>query len=121
MRKIFCYLLVVLLSISQFSMGQNETKKLPAELEIPLKYGAQRLAKRSDKDMQRFRDNRLGLFIHWGLYAITGGEWEGKLYKATSEFLQMSADVSANEWMKLMNSWNPNKFDATLWAKTAKN
>ena len=120
MRKIFCYLLVVLLSISQFSMGQNETKKLPAELEIPLKYGAQRLVKRSDKDMQRFRDNRLGLFIHWGLYAITGGEWEGKLYKATSEFLQMSADVSANEWMKLMNSWNPNKFDATLWAKTAK-
>ncbi len=30
--------------------------------------------------MQKFRDNRLGAFIHWGLYAIPGGEWNGKVY-----------------------------------------
>lgn len=53
-------------------------KQLPADQEIPLKYGADRLGKRSDAAMQKFRDNRLGAFIHWGLYAIPGGEWNGK-------------------------------------------
>ena len=45
--------------------------------EIPLKYGATNEGKRQDPAMQKFRDNRLGAFIHWGLYAIPGGEWNG--------------------------------------------
>ena len=28
----------------------------------------------------KIQDNRLGAFIHWGLYAIPGGEWNGKMY-----------------------------------------
>lgn len=58
--------------------AQPGHKLLPAEQEIPLNYGADRLGKRYDADMQKFRDNRLGAFIHWGLYAIPGGEWNGK-------------------------------------------
>ena len=54
---------------------QAQKKVLPAELEVELKYGADRLGKRQDPAMQKFRENRLGAFIHWGLYAIPGGEW----------------------------------------------
>ena len=57
---------------------QAQEKRLPSELEINLKYGADRLGKRRDVFMQKFRENRLGAFIHWGLYAIPGGEWKGK-------------------------------------------
>jgi len=28
--------------------------------------------------MRWFRDAKFGLFIHWGLYAIPAGEWNGK-------------------------------------------
>ena len=37
-----------------------------AKTEIPLKYGATNEVKRQDPAMQKFRDNRLGAFIHWG-------------------------------------------------------
>ena len=43
---------------------QAQKKVLPAELEVELKYGADRLGKRQDPAMQKFRENRLGAFIH---------------------------------------------------------
>lgn len=109
--------------LSLFSVGmaaQAQPKKLPADLEIPLQYGADRLGKRQDAAMQKFRDNRLGAFIHWGLYAIPGGEWNGKVYKGAAEWLKSWAKISSDEWMKLMDQWNPEKFNAKAWAKMAK-
>ena len=76
--------------VSLLSAGvsaQPGHKLLPAEQEIPLNYGADRLGKRYDADMQKFRDNRLGAFIHRGLYAIPCGEWNGKVYPGAAEWL----------------------------------
>ena len=70
--------------------------------------------------MQKFRDNRLGAFIHWGLYAIPGGEWNGKVYPGAAEWLKSWAKVPSGEWLELMKQWNPTKFDARKWAKMAK-
>lgn len=99
---------------------QQQHPALLAEQEISLKYGAERLGKRKDAAMQKFRDNRLGLFIHWELYAITGGEWEGKVYGGPSSFLQKSAKITPQEWMTLIDKWNPTKFNASEWAKLVK-
>lgn len=93
---------------------------LPAEQEISLKYGADRLGKRQDDAMCKFRENRLGAFIHWGLYAIPGGEWNGKMYPGAAEWLKSWAKVPSSEWLKLMDKWNPEKFNAKQWAKMAK-
>ena len=100
--------------------AQDRTTLLPADQEIQLKYGADRLGKRSDAAMRKFRDNRLGAFIHWGLYAIPGGEWNGKVYNGAAEWLKAWAKVPSEEWMKLMDQWNPQNFDARAWAKMAK-
>lgn len=100
--------------------AQQEQALLPADQEIPLKYGADRLGKRSDVAMTKFRENRLGLFIHWGLYAITGGEWNGKIYAGPSSFLQKSAGITSEQWMELMTQWKPEKFDANEWVGLAK-
>jgi alpha-L-fucosidase len=83
-----------------------------------LKYGAQRTGPRQDEAMKRFRSNRLGAFIHWGLYAIPGGEWNGKVYSGAAEWLKVWAGVSTADWMKLMDRWNPTQFDAHRWART---
>lgn len=100
--------------------AQSSPDVLPADREIPLLYGADRLGKRHDAAMKHFRDNRLGAFIHWGLYAIPGGEWKGKVYPGAAEWLKAWADVPSDEWLKLMEQWNPQKFDAKKWAKMAK-
>lgn len=99
---------------------QQQQPPLPAAMEIPLKYGAERLGKRQDADMKRFRDHRLGAFIHWGLYAIPGGEWNGKVYNGAAEWLKSWAKVPADEWLGLMQQWNPAGFDAGEWACMAK-
>lgn len=82
--------------------------------------GATRIGKREDPPMQKFRSNRLGMFIHWGLYAIPGGEWNGKVYPGAAEWLKVWAKVPAKEWMGLMSRWNPKQFDPKAWATMAK-
>ena len=67
MRNKLITLLLLLATISSVTFAQG------AKEEIPLKYGATNVGKRQDPAMQKFRDNRLGAFIHWGLYAIPGG------------------------------------------------
>lgn len=109
-----CYLLALP------SVLNAQKKMLPAEQEIRLQYGADRLGKRKDAAMKQFRDHRLGAFIHWGLYAIPGGEWNGKVYSGAAEWLKVWAKVPADEWLTLMDQWNPTRFDAKKWARMAK-
>ena len=118
MRK-FLFLALTLMCTG---MGHAQLKepKLPADMEVKLEYGADRLGKRYDKAMQKFRDNRLGAFVHWGLYAIPGGEWNGKIYPGAAEWLKSWAKVPAKEWLKLMDQWNPEAFNAKQWARMFK-
>ena len=114
-RFVCLLLLVSILGIGMSARAQEVEKK-----EIPLKYGATYVGKRQDDAMKKFRENRLGAFIHWGLYAIPGGEWNGKVYNGAAEWLKSWAKVPSDEWMKLMKEWNPKQFDAQAWAKMMK-
>lgn len=96
-------------------IGAQQPKK-----EIPLKYGATHLERRQDKDMQKFRENRLGAFVHWGLYAIPGGVWNGKTYSGAAEWLKAWAGVKSDDWMQLMKQWNPTAYDPVAWASMFK-
>lgn len=86
----------------------------------PLKYGAQHVGKRDDAAMQKFRENRFGQFIHWGLYSVPAGEWNGKVYPGASEWLKASAHIPRSEWNLLISRFNPKDFDPQKWAKQAK-
>lgn len=92
-----------------------------AQTKTPLQYGAQTTEKRTDDAMQKWRSNRFGQFIHWGLYAIPGGIWNGKTYNYAAEFLKSSARIPTSTWDSLMYQFNPKDFDARAWAKMAKN
>jgi len=41
-----------------------------------------------DARMAWWREARFGMFIHWGLYAVLGGEWQG-FDHGTHAFMQM--------------------------------
>lgn len=97
------------------SLAAQEAKK-----QFELQYGAQRSGKRTDAAMERWRGNRFGQFIHWGLYAIPGGVWNGKTYIYAAEFLKSSAKIPSSTWDSLMYQFNPKKFDAKTWARMAK-
>lgn len=101
-----------------------QAQKITADT-IPLKHGAHRNGNRTDPAMQRWRDYGLGQFIHWGLYAIPGGKWQDKTYNGASEWIRSWTEPTApNNWKNtydnLYKQFNPQNFDATQWAKQAK-
>ena len=86
---------------------------------------AQVVAVQSDSDskdarMAWFREARFGMFVHWGLYAIPGGEWQGKKTSGTGEWIMRNAGITVADYEPLKDQWNPAKFDARAWARAAK-
>lgn len=75
---------------------------------------------RRDARMAWFREARFGMFIHWGLYAIPAGRWNGAGVHGTGEWLQTNAPIQVADYEPLKSRFNPVHFDAGAWAKTAK-
>ncbi|HWA82222.1 MAG TPA: alpha-L-fucosidase, partial [Fimbriimonadaceae bacterium] len=71
-----------------------------------------------DKRMKWWREARLGMFIHWGLYSIPAGTWDGKTNYA--EWIREEAHIPVGEYEKLKYQFNPVKFNADAWVKMAR-
>lgn len=70
--------------------------------------------------IQWFKDAKFGMFIHWGLYSKLAGEWKGKRYYGSGEWIMNQAKIPADEYAQVAQNFNPVDFDAEVWAKLAK-
>lgn len=70
--------------------------------------------------MAWWHDARFGMFIHWGLYAVPAGTWDGKDYPGLGEWLMHDARIPVADYAAFTGQFDPERFDADLWAKTAK-
>lgn len=100
--------------------GSVMSQGKPAQERVELKHGAHRQGKRTDADMQRWRELGLGQFIHWGVYAIPGGHWNGKFFGGAGEWIRVWGELPNEVYDNLYKEFNPTDFDATKWAKQAK-
>jgi alpha-L-fucosidase len=71
-----------------------------------------------DARLQWWREARFGLFIHWGLYAVPAGEWNGKTNYG--EWIRNNAHIPLPVYDKFLSQFNPVKFDADAWVRMAK-
>ena len=76
--------------------------------------------------MDWWKEAKFGMFIHWGLYSIPGGEWHGVDYgkemgDASAEWIMHQADIPREKYAGLTRRFNPLKFDANEWVSLAKN
>lgn len=67
-----------------------------------------------------FKQAKYGLFIHWGLYAIPAGEWNGRPVPGLGEWIMNRARIPVAEYEKLAQQWNPTQFDAERWVQLAR-
>lgn len=66
-----------------------------------------------------FRDAKCGLFLHWGLYSQTAGDWKGHPAEGGEHFM-LYERIPLKEYAKIGLEFNPTRYDARQWAKTAK-
>lgn len=79
--------------------------------------------------LQQFTERRFGIFIHYGLYSIPGGVWNGRPQgrNAYAEWIKYQAlwpDGSAIpdvEYDALAERFTAEKFDAAAWAREIRN
>jgi alpha-L-fucosidase len=64
-----------------------------------------------------WRQARFGLFIHWGLYAIPAGSWDGRTDHG--EWIRDTAHIPLAEYDKLTARFDAPQFDADRWAELA--
>jgi alpha-L-fucosidase len=60
-------------------------------------------------DMDWFTNDRLGLFIHWGLYALP----------ARHEWVKSHEHINEKEYRKYFDHFDPDLYDPKQWAKAA--
>ena len=71
-----------------------------------------------DKRMAWFREARFGLFIHWGVYAVPAGEWNGK--SNYGEWFLEETKIPVSQYQGFAQGFTAEKFDARAWVHLAK-
>lgn len=67
-----------------------------------------------------FKEAQYGMMVHWGLYSLLAGEWDGKRCGSYSEWIQSGLRIPGTEYEKLAAAFNPVYFHAEEWVKFAK-
>lgn len=77
-----------------------------------------------------FKEAKFGMFVHWGLYSILGGSYNGHTLPDTTlangkswyaEWIQMRLEIPNKEYKELAQNFDPVNFDADTWIYEAKN
>jgi alpha-L-fucosidase len=65
-----------------------------------------------DARMQWWREARFGMFIHWGIYSIPAGIWDGKQIPGGGEWIMNTASIPVAQYKALASQFNPTSFSA---------
>lgn len=72
------------------------------------------------KRMEWWRDATFGMFIHWGLYSVPGGIYNGKEVDGIGEWIMHNANIPISEYEQYAAQFNPTYFNAREWVQIAK-
>jgi len=76
--------------------------------------------KTHEQRIQWWREAKFGMFIHWGIYSLPGGEWKGKKVSGYAEHLMRKEKILRKDYLEVAHQFNPEKFNAEEWILNAK-
>jgi alpha-L-fucosidase len=65
-----------------------------------------------DARMAWWREARFGMFIHWGLYSVPAGTWDGQQIPSLGEWIMNNASIPVADYKALAPKFNPTGFSA---------
>src|ERR1700722_10076289 len=63
-----------------------------------------------DSRMKWLREARFGMFIHWGLYSVPAGTWDGKRIGGIGEWIMNTGKIPVDQYAALAAQFNPTLF-----------
>jgi alpha-L-fucosidase len=72
-----------------------------------------------EKRLEWFREAKYGMFIHWGLYAIPAGEYQGRRSLGIGEWIMQRLKIPVAEYEQLAKQFNPTKYNPDEWVQLA--
>ncbi len=73
-----------------------------------------------DARMAWWREAKFGMFVHWGIYSITGGEYKGQALPNSAEWMMNRGKIPIGEYEQYAAQFNPAGFDADVLVRLAK-
>ncbi len=73
-----------------------------------------------DARMEWWREARFGLFIHWGVYSVPAGTYNGERIDGIGEWILLRAKIPIAEYKEYARDFNPVNYDPEAWVKMAK-
>ena len=94
-------------------LAQTEGHRIETSEAHPVK-AVQDKETRAQRDarMAWWRAARFGMFIHWGLYSIPAGTWDGKRIPGIGEWIMNRASIPVADYKALAPKFNPTGFNA---------
>jgi alpha-L-fucosidase len=112
----FCLILYCADSQSNFSLEPSGSDVQKPDMAVK--------SDTSKHSMQWWRDARFGMFIHWGVFSVPTGYYNGKPVHGDfcdySEWIMYNAKIPMASYQVFAKQFNPVKFDADAWVKIAK-
>ena len=73
-----------------------------------------------EAQLKWFDAARFGMFIHWGVYAVPAGEWQGKPVAGIGEWIMKNGKIPVAAYKAFAPQFTAAKYDPVSWAKLAK-
>ena len=73
-----------------------------------------------DARMKWWREAKFGLFIHFGVYAVPAGVYQGKPTPGASEWILNDMQITIANYRQFANGFNPTHYDPEAWVRLAK-
>ena len=82
--------------------------------------GAEETAAERDARMAWWREAKFGLFIHWGVYAVPAGNYQGREIPGIGEWIMLRAQIPTAEYKAYAQHFNPVDYDPEAWVRLAR-
>ncbi len=104
-------MLLFLCTCPSFAQLEGNTIQTTSDHPVPAVQDAESPQQREAR-MAWWREARFGMFIHWGLYSIPAGTWDGKQIEGIGEWIMNTASIPVADYKALADQFNPVAFNA---------
>jgi alpha-L-fucosidase len=70
--------------------------------------------------MAWWKDAKFGMFIHWGVYSVPAGTYDGRRIPEIGEWIMNHGKIPVARYRAYAREFNPVKYDPEAWVRTAK-